>query len=131
MVTSWYRDIDVRFVLLGAVAALGLSSVWAILLAFLNLSHLWMLLLFLTLLSISIGGMVGAWRTRARTSGIVNGAVVALICIFVSLLVSANTQALQSNLLGFLFLIVSYGAAGVLGGMAREWVLGRLGHMRA
>jgi putative membrane protein (TIGR04086 family) len=115
---------DWKMILAGIAVGVIAPAILTFILLLLQLQPNWVLMLILTELAVLAGSLVAAMRSDDRKTRLLNGLAVATICAFFSLAtsVSINPET-GANLLGILFLLISYGLMGVLGGLARELVV--------
>jgi len=121
---DWLDLMDWKMILAGIAVGVIAPAILTFILLLLQLQPNWVLMLILTELAVLAGSLVAAMRSDDRKTRLLNGLAVATICAFFSLAtsVSINPET-GANLLGILFLLISYGLMGVLGGLARELVV--------
>ena len=127
MRSDWLDLMDWKFVLIGIAIGVFVPAVLTFFLLFFGEPN-WLLMLILTELAVLGGSLVAAMRGEDRRARLYNGLAVAIVCAILSLATSVtiNPEA-GANLLGVIFLIVSYGVMGVVGSLAGEVIQLRRG----
>ena len=122
MRSDWLDLMDWKYVLIGIAIGVLVPAILTFLLIFLT-EPSWLLMLILTELAVLAGSLVAATRGEDRRARLYNGLAVAIICAIFSLATSVTMNPeTGANFLGVVFLIISYGVMGVLGGLAGEVV---------
>lgn len=123
MRSDWLDLMDWKYILIGIAIGVLVPAILTFILLLLNLQSNWLLMLILTELAVLAGSLVAAMRGEDRRARLYNGLAVAIICAIVSLATSVTVNPeTGANLLGVVFLLISYGVMGVLGSLACEIV---------